>query len=192
MLAYKIFCHGWKAIELRSKDQVFPARVLSRPLTWGRIIPLQDILALGIMGLGGCWLLALALLLSMPVADHTYEDYMSYVAPPALAQPQMYMTGENREPFPLNLAMLERHMGAQHIARALAMSGHVRLRVYIDEQGHYHAHEVLYSDHPVMTVAAETYLPELLCAPGLRGGIPAGMWTALDLVFDAGPALTQR
>lgn len=88
-----------------------------------------------------------------------------------------------RNPEPLNLDYVVKHLEYPKRARRRKIEGRVLLRVLVNEYGRHVEHKVLLVGHPLLLPAAEAHVDELIFQPGVSEGKPKRMWVTVPFVF---------
>lgn len=107
----------------------------------------------------------------------TYESKEAY-------QPKMEEYQEVEQlPVPLNLMDIKREIGYPKAARESGIEGKVIVRIKVEKDGTYAAHEVLFSDHDLLQQAVEDKLESLTFEPAMDKGVAVPFWVNLPFAF---------
>ncbi|MDX1906061.1 MAG: TonB family protein [Bacteroidia bacterium] len=87
------------------------------------------------------------------------------------------------EPAPLNMAEVRAAIGYPESAIERNVQGNVVVRILVDEAGAYVRHQVIKSDHPLLTQAVEPHVASLKFSPGLNAGTPLKFWVNIPFAF---------
>lgn len=90
----------------------------------------------------------------------------------------------DEEPQILNWGQIHRSIGYPLSAARQGIEGKVCCRILVDGRGHYQAHRIIKSCHPLLDEAVERHVSLLRFAPARRGGLALPYWVNVPFHFD--------